>query len=397
MKRAHVTLEVRTPDGLFRRAEYTGSGKPKKTDGTFYLRYTENRSRKRERLGTTDPNEAALLLSKREALLTAVERGIVPSLAAPISSMTKASVSVKDAAATYLELCKTKSYKTLRASSRAVNLFLDFCAAKGVTTLPISRDTMLVFKGWLMGLEEATDQFVRNNFLRVATFLNDRGYHVPLQRKDWPKVSRDPDEKYEIYDEQEMVAMLAVADADDADLILFFAGTGFRLLEVSHAQYSDINWQDSTIRVSDKPHWGFKTKDREAKWVEVSKALLDILRHRMARKGAESSDLIFPAARSGDPDRHLDRRVKALIRKANKRGYKVKTPRKPCHAFRVLFACRRAESGVPIEQIRVWLRHSDIQTTQIYLRSMQRGSDKLRTKIDQADDFGMPAVGAAAD
>lgn len=92
---------------------------------------------------------------------------------APVNCTTTGSVSVKDAAATYLELSKSKAHKTLGAYSRAVNLFLDFCAANGVTTLPISRDTMLLFKAWLMGLAEATDQFVRNNFLRVATFLND--------------------------------------------------------------------------------------------------------------------------------------------------------------------------------------------------------------------------------
>lgn len=396
MKSAKVTLEVRTPDGRYHRAEYTRSGKPKKPDGTFYLRYVESGNRKRQRLNTTDPNEAALLVHKREAQLAAAAHGVSLALASPINPATKDSATIEDAATMYLELSKTKSYKTLRAYSRAVNLFLDFCATNAVTKLPVDRDTMLMFKAWLMGREESTDQFVRNNFLRVATFLNDRGYHVPLQRKDWPKVSRDPDEKYEVYTEQEIAFMLAVADADEADLILFFVGTGFRLLEVSHAQYSDIDWENSMIRVADKPQWNFRTKDREAKWIEVSKSLLNTLKLRMVRESAATGDLIFPA-RSGGPDRHLDRRVSVIIRKAVKAGHKIKRPCKPCHAFRVLFACRRAEAGVPIEQIRTWLRHSDIQTTQIYLRSMRRGSLKLRAKIDAADDFGASATAVAAD
>ena len=393
MKCAQVTLEVRTPDGRYHRAEYTRSGKPKKPDGAFYLRYVESGDRKRQRLNTTDPNEAALLMHKHEAQLTAAAHGISLTLASPINPAAKDSVTIEDAATMYLELSKTKSNKTLRAYSRAVNLFLDFCAANAVTSLPVDRDIMLMFKAWLMGLKEATDSFVHDNFLRVATFLNDRGYHVPLQRKDWPKVSRDPDAKYEIYTEQEVASMLAVADTEDADLILFFAGTGFRLLEVSHAQYSDINWKESAIRVADKPQWGFKTKDREAKWIEISKALLDALKRRLEREGAKDDDLIFPG-RSGRPNRHLDRRINDVIRQANKAGYKVKRPRKPCHAFRVLFACRRAEAGVPIEQVRMWLRHSDIQTTQIYLRSMPQGNKKLRAKIDAADDFCSSALAA---
>lgn len=88
MSRAHITLEVRTPDGLFHRAEYALNGQPKKPDGAFYLRYTESNSRKCERLGTTDPNEAALLLHKREAQLAAVEHGVVSTPTAPINPTT---------------------------------------------------------------------------------------------------------------------------------------------------------------------------------------------------------------------------------------------------------------------------------------------------------------------
>jgi len=71
----------------------------------------------------------------------------------------------------------------------------------------------------------------------------------------------------------------------------------------------------------------------------------------------------------------LDRIVNRLIDKANKAGYIVRKPKKPRHAFRDLYATRRHQHGVDIETLRQELGHSDITTTQIYLRSANTRSD----------------------
>jgi site-specific recombinase XerD len=62
-------------------------------------------------------------------------------------------------------------------------------------------------------------------------------------------------------------------------------------------------------------------------------------------------------------DKHLDRVIHCVIDKANYAGYHVKKPKKPCHAFRVLYATRRHQNGVDIETLRQELGHSDISTT----------------------------------
>ena len=77
------------------------------------------------------------------------------------------------------------------------------------------------------------------------------------------------------------------------------------------------------------------------------------------------------------------------IDKANEAGYTVKKPKKPCHAFRVLYATRRHQHGVDIETLRQELGHSDITTTQIYLRSVNTKSDRHSTRINEADRFSM--------
>jgi hypothetical protein len=84
----------------------------------------------------------------------------------------------------------------------------------------------------------------------------------------------------------------------------------------------------------------------------------------------------------------LSKRIPQLG-KANDAGYKVK---KPCHAFRVLYAPRRHQHGVDIETLRQELGPSDITTTQIYLRSTNTKSDRHRARINEADRFSIAAT-----
>jgi integrase len=147
----------------------------------------------------------------------------------------------------------------------------------------------------------------------------------------------------------------------------------------------DINWEEKTISVRFKPKFGFKPKDYEERAIAVSDLLLACLKNY--RGNALNDGLVFPSPATQTVDKHLDRIVNGLIDKANEAGYRVKKPKKPCHAFRVLYATRRHQHGVDIETLRQELGHSEITTTQIYLRSANTKSDRHRARINEADRF----------
>jgi hypothetical protein len=105
-----------------------------------------------------------------------------------------------------------------------------------------------------------------------------------------------------------------------------------------------------------KPELGFEPKDYEERVIAVSDTLLACLKR--FRGDAPEDALIFPSPITGTVDKHLDRIIHSLIDKANRAGYQVKKPRKPCHASRVLYATRRHQKGVDIETLRQELGHS---------------------------------------
>ncbi len=240
---------------------------------------------------------------------------------------------------------------------------------------------------------------VFNYFLKTMVFLNDRGIakYVAkedwVQRKDWPinVDKRNKNKKYATYLEEEIAAMLQVANGTEEAVIRFLLGTGFRIGETAVAEWLDVDWEDKTISVRFKPKFGFKPKDYEERSIVVSDTLLACL--RKYRGSATEDALIFPSPTTGTVDKHLDRVIHCVIEKANQTGYAVKKPKKPCHAFRVLYATRRHQNGVDIETLRQELGHSDISTTQIYLRSADRKSDKHRARINEADKFSLLPAG----
>jgi len=99
---------------------------------------------------------------------------------------------------------------------------------------------------------------VFNYFLKTMVFLNDRGigkYRVRedwVQKKDWPVNvdKRNKNKKYATYTEQDVAAMIQVADSVEEALTRFLVGTGFRIGEAAVAEWMDINWEDKTVSTS---------------------------------------------------------------------------------------------------------------------------------------------------
>jgi integrase len=368
---------------------------------TYYLRPCNRGSRTPIRIGKDVGAAMAALLKAENAPGSG---NIVAERAGSVSAASAVALrkTVAEAAKEYIERSREKSRRTFIGYRTAVNLFLQSCTKQHFDE--IRRDDMLDYLRFLRNCKSLKmngrfgESTVFNYFLKTMVFLNDRGIakHVAkedwVQKKDWPinVDKRNKNKKYSTYLEEEIAVLLQVADKSEEALVRFLVGTGFRIGEAAVAEWNDVDWEEKTVSVRFKPELGFKPKDYEERVIAVSDTLLACLTEY---RGSASGDaLIFPSPITGTVDKHLDRIIHSLIKKANRAGYVVKKPRKPCHAFRVLYATRRHQKGVDIETLRQELGHSDISTTQIYLRSADRKSDKHRERINQADRFSLPSA-----
>ncbi len=403
---AHYTLiaRINTGDGRFPfvNVQFSKNHRPTPIEGAiYYLRPTSSGKRTPIKIGKDvgAAHTALIQMENGRPLECAAKSYAAPPQSMPTYASRKR---VVEAALEYIERSKQKSRKTYLGYRTAVNLFSASCRKTYFDQ--ICRDDMLDFLHDLRTRPSREtgnpigESTVFNYFLKTMVFLNDRGigkYRVRedwVQKKDWPVNvdKRNKNKKYATYTEQDVAAIIQVADGVEEALTRFLVGTGFRIGEAAVAEWMDINWEDKTVSVRFKPNFDFKPNDYEERTIAVSDTLLACL--KKYRGKAPNDALIFPSPATQTMDKHLDRIINRLIDKANDASYTVKKPKKPCHAFRVLYATRRHHHGVDIETLRQELGHSDITTTQIYLRSANTKSDRHRARINEADRFSLAAT-----
>src|SRR5215469_1328768 len=213
---------------------------------------------------------------------------------------------VEETGREYIERSKHKSHKTYLGYRNAVSLFVQNCAKTHFDE--IRRDDVLDYLHALRTYvspktgQPLSDSTVFNYFLKTIVFLNDRGISKYVaredwvQKKDWPVNvdKRNKNKKYATYTEEEVAAILKVADTMEEALTRFLVGTGFRIGEAAVAQWMDINWQNKTISVRFKPSLGFKPKDYEERTIVLSDTLLHCL--NKYRSNAPDEAFIFPSS-----------------------------------------------------------------------------------------------------
>jgi integrase len=231
---------------------------------------------------------------------------------------------------------------------------------------------------------------IANRFRFLSVFLAKNGIKISKAKNatpddkgllDWSDMPRErAKEQVNKYTEEEINALLAVADDDEADLIHAFLRTGCRDEEVVYLHWTDINFKRQEVKISDNPKYGCKFKDRESQIISVEYGvLLELLAERKHRQTPESL-LVFPNTLGG-PDQHLIRRLRKVAKKAETKGFKFEDEVN-LHRFRRTYASMMIADS-DLQTISELLCHEDIETTARYLapdRSKARKASKTAFK-----------------
>jgi integrase len=133
-----------------------------------------------------------------------------------------------------------------------------------------------------------------------------------MAKSDLPKVTKRIND---CYTEAEVVAMLAVADEDEAFLINFLIATGMREQEAAHTTWNDV--KGTFVRVTAKPNCrcphckeeGFSIKDDEEREIPIDPKFQAIFE---ARRKTHGHQPLLLANGNGHPEGHILYTLKAL-------------------------------------------------------------------------------------
>jgi integrase len=391
----------------------------------YYLRYTDAVTAKRLTVPAGEDFNAAVVKALNVGNnQSAIRNGQEPG-APPVTTKAER-LTIRDAIGQWvasfegrLEKYKGKddnglSPASIAAYTRTAEDFLAYCDRIGVIWMPrtdrtgeqsddeVNADLLTKYQSELRkNLNVRHNQFgeardrqgsINSRFRNLSVFFTHhnllicespkaRGGRGILRRNEMPRVNkakklRESKAKQTqtaiIYSDAEINAMLAAATVDEVDLIKFVLETGVRDKEAAHAEWDDID--GNYLQLKDKPKYEWRLKDKEIRAVPLNSKLIARLEVRRLRQETQAKEdgrdvpaLIFPNSLNR-PDWALDGTIQRVVAKAKKAGFKW-NPRSEVtmHKFRKTFATKMYRATKDIKQVRDWLGHSDIATTELYV------------------------------
>lgn len=369
----NLTKRIETPNGKrFCPVVIAGNGRVKPgwvsvdgkdehhPEGSYFIDWTEKGKRKRQSVGK-DAAQALNRKLRRETELKAKSQGIA---LAPEEEQ-KVSTSLQDAVSEYLaEIKLTRKPKTFSAYSTALDYFLQSCGKSDLESL--DRKDLLAFSVYMRDDLELSARTVYNKFESVMSFLKVHKMNGIATKRDWPRYT---EEEPEIYEREELTALLAVAQGDEPLWWDFFLKTGLREQEAIFITWPDVNFNSGTVSVRHKPLYNWTPKMYKEREIPVPDSLLTKLTPIRKKTG-----LVFHTE-SGLPKRDF---LHCL--KANARRGKLVESSYYLHKFRATFATWHLQAGVDLRTVQSWMGHTDLESTMRYLRPARH--EQVRDKVN---------------
>ncbi len=361
--------------------------------GSFYIRHQSDTGKQQWLpAGDTYP-AAAELRDKLVATKLANRSGLTLEQAEDLENVGR--VSVKEAVADYLKAKAHKAKKTLAAYKLALDCFTESLPHRVRFLDEVTEATVRHYVD-AMTIAGLSPKTVKNRTLIVSFLLKHAGSKVKTKWNELPTVEKQP---VRAFSQDELRKVFQAMDDEDHSAFSFFLGSGCREQEVSHAEWSDVDFQHRIFTVRAKPEWGFAPKSHEARQIPLPEELVNMLKER--RKKSEDK-LIFPN-RDSRPNGHFLRILKRIALSAGLNcGHctakmdgtkKLSCKTHPVcehwylHRFRKTFATKIHHAGMPLRDLQVILGHKSLETTEKYLAESDLKATHMRALADKAFSF----------
>ena len=352
------------------------AGKPEHSPlGNYILDWYEHGNRIRLSVGK-EAAEALAAKQRKEAELKHVANG-GSGLVSGVASATE-KTPLKDAIAAFLEKKKLEQRKkTYQAYRTALTYFAHSCHKifiQDVDPMDLARFKKVLEDGGMEYTDYVGNKQVMKaqsersvyNKREIVTFLL-KEYRVT--RPDGKPILRTADRekpssnKHEAYSREEIEALFAACNEDDATYFKFFLMTGVREQEATHLSWDAIDFRNRLIHIRDNPTFGFKLKTSASKRsLPMGDSLHALLTAWKVKRDADCG-LVFPTSGCRPKLDFLDCLKKVATR--------AKVKNATLHSFRATFATWSHRAGTDVRTIQKRLGHTDLETTQIYLAGLE--------------------------
>ncbi len=249
------------------------------------------------------------------------------------------------------------------------NVTAEFLAVSGLTYADeVTRDHVFKFHRALRA-RGLGDRTVSNKHKRLGSFFT----YCKIDKTTMPPAPKYDAKMPDTYSKDENGKILAAADGYMRLAIEIGLKCGLRDREMHHLEWKDIHWEDSILRVTSKPHWGFRIKNSEERDIPIP---ADLLKHLRARRKTHPDDRLVLPTRNGTPNTKLLRTLKRLAKRAGLncgvcagcKGALGECRSWGLHKLRRSYGTTLLRSGLDLRTVQAYMGHANMASTMRYLQ-----------------------------
>ncbi|HEY6424039.1 MAG TPA: tyrosine-type recombinase/integrase [Pseudonocardiaceae bacterium] len=284
------------------------------------------------------------------------------------------------------------SPNTIVAYRTTLRLLVRFAAAqthKQPSELDIGDVDAPLVAAFLEHLERDRDNSVRTRNNRLATIHSLFAYAAlrhPEHAATIQRVLAIPTKRHQrnlvtYLTEEEIDALLAACDPAtwtgrrDHAMLLLAVQTGLRISELAALTYADV-----TLGAGANVHTvGKGRKERRTPLVSHT---VEVLRAWLAERGGNGAEPLFPTVTGKRLSRDaIEHRITLYAAFAAERCPSIRAKHVTAHTLRHSCAMRLLLEGVDVTVIALWLGHSQVSTTDVYLHADMRQKEKAIARV----------------
>ena len=164
-------------------------------------------------------------------------------------------------------------------------------------------------------------------------------------------------------------------------LLILIMTTGLRTIEVSRADYGDIQIQGSSRIL----YVQGKGKNEKGQYVKIPDETWQAIREYLRLRGPlQPKDPLFASISNRDSGQRLTTRSISRICKNALVDADLNSSRLTAHSLRHTSATLALKNGATVEQVQQVLRHADINTTMIYVHDVDRERNAAEDLVARA-------------
>lgn len=276
--------------------------------------------------------------------------------------------------------------KTIATYTRAIRQFYNFIKARGITHP--TRETILDFRKWLIQKNKPTT--VQNYIVTVRLFfrwLEQQGFYKNIADKiKFPVINKEYKKDY--LTSKQVKALLNNIKLDKSEqglrdyaIIATMVVGGLRTIEIVRSNISDLRnvGDDAVLFIQGKG------RDEKTDYIKLPFHVENAIREYLkSRKVTDEQEPLFVSTSNNNLGSRLTTRSISGIVKNRLKQVGLNSSMLTAHSLRHTAGTLSLLNGGTIEETQQLLRHSNINTTMIYLHHIDRAKNRSEELIANA-------------